>query len=135
MYTPTESLKSISESLESSLEELNNELDDLKRTKLDKIEPDVKKSESFIVKIGHLHSQIDHIKQDLIEQVKSSFELNKTNACQKHIVKFKENLIKNVSQIEEYKNLIDHIDVLNQTIGIVQFLHEFETDLTSKTPL
>lgn len=65
-----DNLRTISASLESSLEQLRSELDDLRRDKLDKIEPDVKKSENFISKINQLHAQIDLIKQDLNEQVR-----------------------------------------------------------------
>ena len=44
----------------------------------------------------------------------------------------KENLLKNVSEIEEYKNLIDHIETINKVIVIFEALREYELNLNGK---
>lgn len=72
-------MKNIGEHLETNLAELKNELDQLRKAKLDKIEPDIKKSENFIAKINHLHTQISGIKQELYEQVRGANHMTSLN--------------------------------------------------------
>ena len=92
-----------------SLKELQVNINTLAKENLTDLEPEIDKSEQFIKKIGLLHRQIDNVKRELSEQ---------------------ENLLKNVSQIEEYKSLIDHVEIINKMIQVVESLREYEAYLT-----
>jgi hypothetical protein len=58
-----------------------------------------------------LHKHVNDIKSELEEQ---------------------ESLLKNVSQMDEYKNLIEHIDMINNVIQTVEILRQYEAYLNGK---
>ncbi|CAF0754893.1 unnamed protein product [Brachionus calyciflorus] len=103
-----ENLNTVAENLQLSLEHVKNEINVLRETSIETIEPEIRKAENFIDQINNLHKQIDNINKDLDEQ---------------------ENLLKNVSQIEEYKSLIDNIETINKIVIIFEALREYELNL------
>lgn len=70
LLTLKDSFSTIAENLQLNLEQVKIEINDLKNTCIYQIEPEIKKSESFISKINNLHKQIDNINTELDEQVR-----------------------------------------------------------------
>lgn len=63
----------ISETLKKSMNDVRSEIQQLKNSSLNTIEPEIKKTESFIEQINDLHKQIDDINKELDEQVCNFF--------------------------------------------------------------
>ncbi len=87
------------------------DINKLAKSNQSQLKPEVNKSESFISKIKSMQTQMDLVKRDLERQ---------------------ENLLKNVSEIDEYKKLIDHIEVINKIIAAIHSFKKFESSLNGK---
>lgn len=94
--------------MEENLNGAINDINELAKSNLKELRPEINKSENFISKIKSLQDQINLIKNDLDSQ---------------------ENLVKNASEIDEYKKLIDHIEVINKIIMAIKSFKQFESHL------
>ena len=59
----------INEKLIADLNQIKTNINTLAEANLEKLEPEIEKSNQFINQISNLHEQIDQIKSELIEQV------------------------------------------------------------------
>ncbi|RNA25249.1 centromere kinetochore zw10 -like protein [Brachionus plicatilis] len=108
-----DNLKLIDENLRQSMADVKNEIKQYRDSSLDIIEPEIKKTETFIEHINDLHKQIDEINYELDEQQKILFFFQINKNMLKYLREFKLNLNEFKISIDD-KNYDSCFEILNR---------------------
>lgn len=108
----TESLDTVISNLKINLNQFQDEVKKVAQVNFKPLKPVVEDAENLKDQINSLHSQISSLRTNLQENEKS---------------------LKNVSEIDEYKKLIDRIEMINRIISIIEVLQQYDGALEDFT--
>lgn len=108
----TENLNTVVSNLQINLNQYKDEIKKQTKVNFKHLKDEVENSEDLINQINSLHSQFNHLKGELEEN---------------------ENSLKNVSEIEEYKRLIDRIEMINTIMKTIETLKLYDESLKEFT--